>query len=102
MAKGEGGLRSGPAANKTWTLAFQHLEKGKIPEGVKELAKERRKWLDRYLGTDWQMGHEQGKVLLACNVGKGRGCGLRGASVLPMSAITHTPMVPIWIANAGM
>lgn len=47
MAKGEGGLRSGPAANKTWTLAFQHLEKGKIPEGVKELAKERRKWLDR-------------------------------------------------------
>ncbi|XP_066493158.1 L-fucose kinase isoform X2 [Tiliqua scincoides] len=47
MAKGEGGLRSGPAANKAWALAFQHLERGKIPEGVKELAKERRKWLGR-------------------------------------------------------
>ncbi|XP_060131908.1 L-fucose kinase isoform X3 [Zootoca vivipara] len=47
LAKGEGGLRSGPAANVAWAQAFQHLEKGDIPEGVKELAKERKKWLDR-------------------------------------------------------
>ncbi|XP_053255380.1 L-fucose kinase isoform X4 [Podarcis raffonei] len=47
LAKGEGGLRSGPAANAAWAQAFQHLEKGDIPEGVKELAKERKKWLDR-------------------------------------------------------
>ncbi|XP_015275297.1 PREDICTED: L-fucose kinase [Gekko japonicus] len=47
MAKGEGGLRSGPAANKAWAPAFQQLERGNIPEGVKELAKERKKWLSR-------------------------------------------------------
>ncbi|XP_077165835.1 L-fucose kinase isoform X3 [Paroedura picta] len=47
MAKGEGGLRSGPAANKAWTPAFQQLERGRIGEGVKELAKERKKWLSR-------------------------------------------------------
>ncbi|XP_077787903.1 L-fucose kinase isoform X2 [Podarcis muralis] len=47
LAKGEGGLRSGPAANAAWAQAFQQLEKGDIPEGVKELAKERKKWLDR-------------------------------------------------------
>ncbi|CAI5782010.1 L-fucose kinase isoform X2 [Podarcis lilfordi] len=47
LAKGEGGLRSGPAANAAWAQAFQHLEKGDILEGVKELAKERKKWLDR-------------------------------------------------------
>lgn len=48
MAKGEGGLRSGPAANKAWEPAFQHLERGNVSEGVKELAKERKKWLSRY------------------------------------------------------
>nr|XP_056718645.1 L-fucose kinase [Euleptes europaea] len=47
MAKGKGGLRSGPAANKAWASAFQQLERGNIPEGVKELAKERKKWLSR-------------------------------------------------------
>ncbi|XP_048371210.1 L-fucose kinase isoform X2 [Sphaerodactylus townsendi] len=47
MAKGEGGLRSGPAANKAWAPAFQQLEKGNISEGMKELAKERKKWLSR-------------------------------------------------------
>ncbi|KAG6920409.1 L-fucose kinase, partial [Chelydra serpentina] len=47
MAKGNGGLRSGPAANREWALAFQQLERGDIAEGVKELAKERGKWLGR-------------------------------------------------------
>ncbi|XP_054856789.1 L-fucose kinase isoform X2 [Eublepharis macularius] len=47
MAKGEGGLRSGPAANEAWAPAFQQLENGSIPEGIKELAKERKKWLSR-------------------------------------------------------
>ncbi|XP_061449988.1 L-fucose kinase isoform X2 [Rhineura floridana] len=47
MAKGEGGLRSGPAANAAWIPAFRHLEEGNIPEGIKELAEERKKWLNR-------------------------------------------------------
>ncbi|XP_030437400.1 L-fucose kinase isoform X1 [Gopherus evgoodei] len=47
MAKGDGGLRSGPAANREWAPAFQQLERGNIAEGVKALAKERRKWLGR-------------------------------------------------------
>uniref|UniRef100_A0A8C8RF37 L-fucose kinase n=1 Tax=Pelusios castaneus TaxID=367368 RepID=A0A8C8RF37_9SAUR len=47
MANGDGGLRSGPAANREWAPAFQHLERGDIAEGVKELAKERKKWLGR-------------------------------------------------------
>ncbi|KYO37017.1 L-fucose kinase isoform C [Alligator mississippiensis] len=47
MAKGEGGLRSGPAANREWLPAFRHLETGDIAGGVKALAKERNKWLGR-------------------------------------------------------
>ncbi|XP_074864421.1 L-fucose kinase [Carettochelys insculpta] len=47
MADGQGGLRSGPAANREWAPAFQRLERGEIAEGVKELAEERCKWLDR-------------------------------------------------------
>ncbi|XP_062997600.1 L-fucose kinase isoform X2 [Elgaria multicarinata webbii] len=47
MAKGDGGLRSGPAANVAWASAFRHLERGSISEGVKKLAVERKKWLDR-------------------------------------------------------
>uniref|UniRef100_A0A7M4E1V4 Fucose kinase n=1 Tax=Crocodylus porosus TaxID=8502 RepID=A0A7M4E1V4_CROPO len=47
MAKGEGGLRSGPAANREWLPAFHRLETGDIAGGVKALAKERKKWLGR-------------------------------------------------------
>ncbi|XP_042336778.1 L-fucose kinase isoform X2 [Sceloporus undulatus] len=47
MAKGEGGLRSGPAANPAWDPAFQHLERGSISEGVRALAMERKNWLHR-------------------------------------------------------
>ncbi|KAM8946017.1 L-fucose kinase [Pelodytes ibericus] len=47
MAWGEGGLRSGPAANKAWAASYQLLEKGYIAEGVKRLAEEREKWLSR-------------------------------------------------------
>ncbi|KAM4614483.1 L-fucose kinase [Discoglossus pictus] len=47
MAGGEGGLRSGPAANKAWAIGYQLLEKGNIPKGVKQLAAEREKWLSR-------------------------------------------------------
>ncbi|XP_070574634.1 L-fucose kinase-like [Ptychodera flava] len=45
--KGSGGLRSGPAANQAWMAAFHKLEEGKISDGVKGLAKERRNWLGR-------------------------------------------------------
>uniref|UniRef100_G1MS17 GDP-fucose pyrophosphorylase domain-containing protein n=1 Tax=Meleagris gallopavo TaxID=9103 RepID=G1MS17_MELGA len=45
MAHGEGGLRSGPAANREWALAFGRLERGDIAGGVRELATERRKWM---------------------------------------------------------
>ncbi|XP_030313845.1 L-fucose kinase [Calypte anna] len=45
MARGEGGLRSGPAANREWASAFGLLESGDIPRGVQELAAERRKWM---------------------------------------------------------
>ncbi|XP_074055473.1 L-fucose kinase isoform X2 [Macrotis lagotis] len=47
MARGHGGLRSGPAANQDWALAFQYLEKGDVARGVEELARERTKWLAR-------------------------------------------------------
>ncbi|XP_054054964.1 L-fucose kinase isoform X2 [Rissa tridactyla] len=47
MARGEGGLRSGPAANREWALAFGRLESGDIAGGVRELAAERQKWMSR-------------------------------------------------------
>ncbi|XP_053558225.1 L-fucose kinase [Bombina bombina] len=47
MAEGEGGLRSGPAANKAWASGYQLLEKGNIADGVRQLAREREKWLSR-------------------------------------------------------
>ncbi|XP_069724779.1 L-fucose kinase isoform X1 [Phaenicophaeus curvirostris] len=45
MARGEGGLRSGPAANREWASAFGCLESGDIAGGVRELAAERQKWM---------------------------------------------------------
>ncbi|NXI71651.1 FUK kinase, partial [Anseranas semipalmata] len=45
MACGEGGLRSGPAANSEWASAFRRLESGDIAGGVRELAAERQKWM---------------------------------------------------------
>lgn len=47
MAQGEGGLRSGPAANREWASAFGCLESGDIAGGVQELAAERQKWMSR-------------------------------------------------------
>ncbi|XP_051627283.1 L-fucose kinase isoform X2 [Manacus candei] len=47
MARGEGGLRSGPAANREWASAFGCLERGDIASGVRELAAERQKWMSR-------------------------------------------------------
>nr|XP_033798542.1 L-fucose kinase [Geotrypetes seraphini]XP_033798543.1 L-fucose kinase [Geotrypetes seraphini]XP_033798544.1 L-fucose kinase [Geotrypetes seraphini]XP_033798545.1 L-fucose kinase [Geotrypetes seraphini]XP_033798546.1 L-fucose kinase [Geotrypetes seraphini]XP_033798547.1 L-fucose kinase [Geotrypetes seraphini]XP_033798548.1 L-fucose kinase [Geotrypetes seraphini] len=47
MAKGEGGLRSGPAANQEWSVPLKHLKNGDIVQGVKKLAEERGKWLSR-------------------------------------------------------
>ena len=47
MAQGEGGLRSGPAANREWASAFRRLESGDIAGGVRELAAERQKWMSR-------------------------------------------------------
>ncbi|NWU95973.1 FUK kinase, partial [Upupa epops] len=46
MARGEGGLRSGPAANREWASAFRRLESGDIAGGVQELAAERCKWMN--------------------------------------------------------
>ncbi|XP_053934485.1 L-fucose kinase isoform X2 [Cuculus canorus] len=45
MARGEGGLRSGPAANREWASAFGRLESGDVAGGVQELATERQKWM---------------------------------------------------------
>ncbi|NWI22135.1 FUK kinase, partial [Crypturellus soui] len=47
MARGEGGLRSGPAANKEWASAFGRLESGDVVGGVRELAAERERWMGR-------------------------------------------------------
>ncbi|XP_060694261.1 L-fucose kinase isoform X2 [Hemiscyllium ocellatum] len=47
MAGGQGGLRSGPAANPAWTDAFHLLESRNVVLGVKRLAEERAKWLNR-------------------------------------------------------
>ncbi|XP_031572889.1 L-fucose kinase-like [Actinia tenebrosa] len=47
MAGEKAGLRSGPAQNDAWKHAFQLLEDKKIEDGVKALALERSKWMDR-------------------------------------------------------
>lgn len=47
MAGERAGLRSGPARNESWMQAFELLDKGEIPAGVKALAMERSRWLDR-------------------------------------------------------
>ncbi|XP_066439899.1 L-fucose kinase [Eleutherodactylus coqui] len=47
MAGREGGLRSGPAANKAWAPAYLLLENGDVARGVKLLAEERERWLHR-------------------------------------------------------
>ncbi|XP_063801940.1 L-fucose kinase isoform X2 [Pseudophryne corroboree] len=47
MADGEGGLRSGPAANSAWAPGYRLLEKGDISQGVKLMAEERQRWLSR-------------------------------------------------------
>ncbi|XP_036689750.1 L-fucose kinase isoform X3 [Balaenoptera musculus] len=47
MAEGQGGLRSGPAANPEWVRPFSYLECGDLARGVEALAEERDKWLSR-------------------------------------------------------
>ncbi|XP_028333388.1 L-fucose kinase isoform X3 [Physeter macrocephalus] len=47
MAEGQGGLRSGPAANPDWVRPFSYLECGDLARGVAALAEERDKWLSR-------------------------------------------------------
>ncbi|XP_013387060.1 L-fucose kinase-like isoform X2 [Lingula anatina] len=50
MANKRGGMRSGPAANKAWSKAYKLLEQAteeSIREGVRAMAEERQKWLDR-------------------------------------------------------
>lgn len=47
MAEGQGGLRSGPAANPEWTRSFLYLESRDLAKGVEALAQERDKWLSR-------------------------------------------------------
>lgn len=47
MAATKGGLRSGPAANRSWARAFHKLEKGNLCGGVDALAQIRASWLGR-------------------------------------------------------
>lgn len=47
MAGGQGGLRSGPAANEAWKSAYALLEEGYLSGGVRALAQQRGKWLSR-------------------------------------------------------
>jgi fucokinase len=49
MAEGQGGLRSGPAANPEWVRPFSYLECGDLAGGVEALAQERDKWLSRWV-----------------------------------------------------
>ncbi|KAB0399791.1 hypothetical protein E2I00_000895 [Balaenoptera physalus] len=49
MAEGQGGLRSGPAANPEWVRPFLYLECGDLARGVEALAEERDKWLSRWV-----------------------------------------------------
>ncbi|CAC5396601.1 FUK [Mytilus coruscus] len=48
MGGAQGGLRSGPAANKSWAKAFHLLEIGDLKNGIAALAKERSRWLSRH------------------------------------------------------
>ncbi|XP_068169500.1 L-fucose kinase [Antennarius striatus] len=45
MARGKGGLRSGPAANDAWSAAFSLLDDGNLRGGVYALAAQRDHWL---------------------------------------------------------
>lgn len=47
MARGKGGLRSGPAANMAWRSAYSLLEQGDLRGGVQALAAQRKHWLSR-------------------------------------------------------
>lgn len=47
MARGRGGLRSGPAANEAWSSAYFLLEEGNLRGGVHALAAQRERWLSR-------------------------------------------------------
>ena len=47
MAGDAGGIRGGPASNVHWNHAFSLLEQGKYANAVRELAIERKDWLDR-------------------------------------------------------
>ncbi|KAM3829017.1 L-fucose kinase isoform 2-T2 [Vipera latastei] len=74
MARGEGGLRSGPTANLAWAAAFRQLEKGDIALGIQALAVERKKWLSRPILLVRAARHYEGAeqilirraVLLSC------------------------------------
>uniref|UniRef100_A0A669DP20 L-fucose kinase n=1 Tax=Oreochromis niloticus TaxID=8128 RepID=A0A669DP20_ORENI len=47
MAGGQGGLRSGPAANEAWSSAYAMLEEGDLKGGVDALTVQRQHWLSR-------------------------------------------------------
>lgn len=47
MAGERGGLRSGPAANEAWSVAYGLLEGGNLRGGVQALAAQRALWLGR-------------------------------------------------------
>jgi fucokinase len=45
MSRGAGGLRSGPACNNQWDMAFQLLEAGDMSRGFAAMAAERQNWM---------------------------------------------------------
>ena len=64
MAKGEGGLRSGPANNKDFSHGFSLMEKGEYVDGLIALTKARSLWLDRPVRMVRAARHYEGVVQL--------------------------------------
>ena len=64
MADGGGGLRSGPAHNKDFSLSFSLLERGDFLSGLTELIKAREVWLDRPSRMIRAARHYEGAVQL--------------------------------------
>eukprot|EP00039_Didymoeca_costata_P007148 m.96786 g.96786 ORF g.96786 m.96786 type:complete len:1097 (-) comp13559_c0_seq1:132-3422(-) len=45
LARGRGGLRSGPGRNQLFQDAFEHLETGNVKAGIKEMSVQRKHWM---------------------------------------------------------
>lgn len=65
MAGGRGGLRSGPAANEAWSVAYHLLEEGNLRGGVHALAAQRALWLSRW-ASGWIQCFHVGWCSMSC------------------------------------